>query len=520
MGKVALVLAALAAVVTAPDTGAQALRPFEEGGFREINGIDTLTLAQLRKKGVEPANRCSDEVFFRRVHLDLIGTLPEPEKILSFLADTNPDKRSQCIEALLERPEFADYWAMKWCDILRVKAEYPINLWPNAVQAYHHWIRDALRRNMPYDQLARALLTSSGSNFRVPPVNFYRAIQGRDATAISKAVAQTFLGVRTDQWSKRQRTGMEAFFSKVVYKTTGEWKEEIVCLDPAPFEVFTAVYPDGTKTKIQPTDDPRMVFADWLVTPSNPYFARNAVNRIWAWLMGRGIIHEPDDIRPNNPPSNPELLRYLESELTAASFDLRHIYRLILNSGVYQQSSIPRSDRPEAETLFAYYPTRRLEAEVLSDALNWISGSGEGYESAIPEPFTFIPDTQRAIDLADGSITSQFLDMFGRPSRDTGLMSERNNQPSDAQRLYLLNSSRMQRKMERSWRIREALKTAKGNPRQAITALYLTVLSREPSSDELTAFQSHVQANALRPDQAASDLVWTLINTKEFLYRH
>jgi hypothetical protein len=184
---------------------------------------------------------------------------------------------------------------------------------------------------------------------------------------------------------------------------------------------------------------------------------------------------------------NPELLACLEKELVKANYDLRHIYRLILNSRTYQQSAIPRSSHPDAEALFAYYPVRRLDAEVLIDALDWISGTGENYSSLIPEPFTFIPNNQRTIALADGSITSQFLEMFGRPARDTGLESERNNQPTDAQRLHLLNSTDIQRKIEQSQRLRQLMQAAKGNRRDLICNIYLNILSRYPTPAELAA---------------------------------
>jgi hypothetical protein len=185
------------AVHGVPGAEPRIVRPFESGGgFAPANRIDALVLASLRERGFEPANLCSDEVFFRRVYLDVIGTLPKPQEVLAFLKDTRPGKRAALIDALLEREEFADYWSLKWCDLLRVKAEFPINLWPNAVQAYHRWIRDSIRRNKSYDQFARELLTSSGSNFRVPPVNFYRAIQGREPSARAAAVALNFMGTR------------------------------------------------------------------------------------------------------------------------------------------------------------------------------------------------------------------------------------------------------------------------------------------------------------------------------------
>ena len=488
--------------------------------YAPANDIDALTMRTFQKQGIEPANLCSDAVFIRRVYLDAIGSLPEPQEARRFFEDRRPNKRAALIDALLQRDEFADYWSLKRCDLLRVKAEFPINLWPNAVQAYHRWIRDCLRDNMPYDQFARELLTSSGSNFRVPQVNFYRAIQGREPSAIAGAVGLTFMGVRLENWPQERRSGMEAFFSRVAYKQTAEWKEEIVYLNPAATEPLRAAFPDGVAVQVQSGEDPRVVFADWLIAPGNPWFARNIVNRVWAWLMGRGIIHEPDDIRPDNPAVHPELLAFLGKELVRAHYDLRHIYRLILNSGTYQQSSIPRSGDPRAEVLFAYYPVRRLEAEVLIDALCWISGTRESYSSAIPEPFTFIPEEHRSIELADGSITSQFLEMFGRPARDTGLESERNNQPTDAQRLHLLNSSHVQDKIERSARLNGLIRAAKGNRRMLINMIYLNILSRYPTQAELAAAEEYFRTKGINFRQAVNDLAWALINTKEFLYRH
>ena len=222
--------------------------PFESSGeYAPKNTIDTLVVAPLRKKGIKPANLCSDAVFIRRVFLDINGTLPKPQKVRTFLKDSRTNKRSAVIDALLQCDEFADYWSLKWCDLLRVKAEFPINLWPNAVQAYHRWIHDCLRENMPYDKFAGELLTSSGSNFRTPQVNFYRAIQGREPSAIAAAVALTFMGERIEKWPKGRRDGMEAFFSRVAYKTTAEWKEEIVYTDTASTESLEAVFPSGER---------------------------------------------------------------------------------------------------------------------------------------------------------------------------------------------------------------------------------------------------------------------------------
>lgn len=488
------------------------------------NVVDQAVLATLHREGADLWPTCPDDVFFRRVYIDLIGTVPTPQATYAFLMDKSPNKREALIDSLFNRPEFADFWSLKWCDILRVKSEFPINMWPDAVEAYHKWIHDAIRDNMPYDKFVRALLTSSGSNFRVPPVNFYRGIQGRDAAAIARAVALTLMGCRIDTWPKAQRDGFTAFFSRVAYKHTHEWKEEIVFLDPAPLDhPVKAVFPDGKAVSIPPDKDPREVFANWLISPSNPWFAQNIVNRIWFWLMGHGDIHEADDVRPDNPPASPELLAALEKELVASHYNLRHIYKLILMSRTYQQVSVPptpQAAKPNPKTAFARYTIRRLDAEVLIDYLDWLGETGENYYSAIPEPYTFIPNSKPTISLADGSITSQFLEKFGRPSRDTGLESERNLNSSDAQRLYMISSSDVQRRIERSPRINKLLFAAHGNKTTAIDWIYLTILARYPTQAELDTATAYFATPGLGPKQAADDIVWALLNSKEFMYRH
>lgn len=251
------------------------------------NKIDALVFARWNQLGIPPANLCSDATFVRRIHLDVTGTLPTAKEASQFLTDTDPDKRSKLIDRLLERDEFADYRTMKWADLLRVKAEFPINLWPNAAQAYYRWIHDSVRENKPYDRFVHELLTSSGSNFRVSPVNFYRAIQGKEPEAIANAVALTLMGERSDKWPEERLDGMTVFFSYVGFKPSKEWKEEIVFFDlekslkQSSDDAPKAVFPDGTAVQLVPGQDPRRVFADWLVSPENPWFARNIVNRVW-----------------------------------------------------------------------------------------------------------------------------------------------------------------------------------------------------------------------------------------------
>jgi hypothetical protein len=502
---------------------AQQPLPFEEAREPAArNQIDTLLFAALSRQGIRPARPCSDAVFVRRVHLDTIGTLPTAGEAREFLADPGPDKRSRLIDRLLAREEFADYWALKWCDLLRVKSEFPINLWPNAAQAYQRWIRASLAQRVPCDLFARELLTASGSNFRVPQVNFYRALPSREPEAIARAVALTFLATRAEQWPAARLEGLAGFFAQVAYKPTAEWKEEIVYFD-ADRPRRATVFPDGTEAVVPAGKDPRAVFADWLLRPRNPWFARGLANRMWSWLLGRGLVHEPDDVRPDNPPCEPALLDHLARELVAVGYDQRRFFRLILESQAYQLSSLPRHEGTGALASFASYPLRRLEAEVLIDALDQVCGTTETYTSAIPEPYTVLPGTLRSIALPDGSITSSFLEMFGRPARDTGLEAERNEKCSAAQRLHLLNSGHVQRKIEQGPGLR-ALFDARRGPAEKLTELYLRILSRSPTPAELQAVQAHLEAGnatgASGRREAAIDVAWALVNSAEFLYRH
>ncbi len=519
------------------------LAPCPEGWAAPDKGsarIDRLVFSKLDELGIPPSDACTDEVFLRRVYLDMTGTLPTQQEARSFLDSNSINKRSELVEELFSRNEFADYWALKWCDVLRVKAEFPSKLWPNAVQAYYRWVRTALADNMPYNEFARALLTSSGSNFRVAPVNFYRAMPTREPQDIAQTVTLTFMGMRTDSWDRGQLLGMAAFFGNVGYKETAEWKEEIVFHDPTktfldpetkapvPFRL-----PDGTSAEIPEGSDPRIVFADWLV--GSNVFAQNIVNRIWYWLLGRGIIHEADDIRDDNPPQNRELIDFLCKELVDNGYDLRHIYRIILNSRAYQLSSVHNEGNLSDEANFSRYYVRRLDAEVLIDAICQITGTTESYSSDIPEPFTFIPEKERSIKLADGSITSPFLDLFGRPPRDTGYESERNNIPSSAQKLHLLNSTHIQQKIQRNDKLlgiyyetpkkgpdggKKKPQMAWRTPEKMIEGMYLSILSRYPTAKETAVAVEYLTQSGLGRRDAAIDLAWALLNTKEFIYKH
>ena len=507
-------------LAASPPAVSMPLDPFETSSFSlPPSRIDALIFARLAKDGVTPALPCSDAVFVRRVFLDVIGTLPTSDEVNAFLTEKASDKRAKLLEALFTRDEFADFWALKWGDLLRVKAEFPINLWPNPAQAYHRLLRTCVRDNLPLDRFARGLLTAAGSNMRVPQANFFRAVQSREPRALAAAVSLAFMGVRQESWTPAELDSLSVFFSRVGYKSTREWKEEIVFFDEdKPAAKAPVKMPDGQLLTLPPERDPRAVFADWLLQPNNPWFARNLANRAWYWLLGRGLIQEPDDIRKDNPPSHPELLAYLEKELVSHGYDMRHLFRLIVNSRTYQLSCIPTDANPRTLELFGAYPIRRLDAEVLIDAICAVTGTSETYSSVIPEPFTFLPEGSRAIGLPDGSISSSFLELFGRPSRDSGLEAERNSSPSPAQRRHFLNSSQIRGKIEQSSTLRKLLRNG-GAPNNIANQLYTAILCRPPTAGEVTLVRETLSAAPNRKE-ALIDLTWALLNTSEFLCRH
>lgn len=491
--------------------------PFPE--VEANNKIDEFVVAKLKELGIPPSELCSDQVFLRRVYLDVIGTLPTADEARAFLSDSDPRKRSKLIDRLLEYEEFADYWALKWGDLFRIKSEYPSNLWPNAVQAYHRWVRDSIARNKPYDRFARELLTSSGSNFRVPPANYYRAFLKREPQNLAEVTALIFMGARVgcarchghpmENWSLDDNVGLAAFFAKVRFKRTQEWKEEIVYVNPRQTmrhpgtnELVKPKFLGGNVLQQNAKKDPRVIFADWLTSPDNPWFARNIVNRTWFWLLGRGIVHEVDDLRSTNPPENPELLQYLEKELVSQNYDLKHIYRLILNSRTYQLSSKSNEWNRNDVAHFSHYQVKRLGAETLLDAIGQVTERWDTYQSRIPEPFVRMPSGFRATHLADGSIGIPFLKLFGRPPRDTAFESDRDLQLSMRQTLHLLNSSDVQNKINASPRLKRLMKEHKEDSK-IVEEVYLATLSRFPAEEEGKRIMEYMSGKDKAPPQQA-----------------
>ena len=503
-----------------------------------VTPIDKILVKNWEKNSIAMPEIASDEVFFRRVMLNVTGRIPSAKEVTDFLKNKDKDKRKKLIDTLLASDGYVNMMTMRFADMLRIKSEFPINLWPNAVQAYHRQIYGDLKKDRSYREMAMDMLTSSGSNFRYPYANFFRGSANRQPEGLAKVTALTFMGIRTEKMKEEDLKKFMAFFSRIRYKSTDEWKEEIVYTDPLPCTV-KARTPDGENFTIDsPGEDPRAVFADWLLSGDNPYFARAFVNRLWHYYFGKGLIHPADDM-PLVPVSkfkrffgeeeencvNTDLLEYLADEFRKSNYSIRHISRLILNSKAYQAPSVPlkKEDYAKEVKYFAVYPPRRMEAEVIVDMLGSTIGMRERYMSVIPEPFTYIPSDRPTVLIDDGSITSGLLDKFGRPSRDSGELSERKNIATDAQRLYLMNSSRLYDATRRYGQ--NVSRWTRGNPSSGINEIYLRLLSRYPQKKEketllrkLPPVKSRYFNNAYA--KFCQDLVWALVNTKEFLYYH
>ena len=508
-------------------------------GFPKVeanNKIDELAAAKWQKLGIPPSDLCSDPEFIRRVFLDAIGTLPTADEVRAFLADKDPQKRSKLIDRLLERPEFADYWALKWGDLLRIKSEYPVNVWPKAVQVYYRWLHDSMVQNKPYDQFARELLTANGSNFRRGAANYYRAVQNRDPLTFAETTSLVFMGARigcarchghpSENWTLDDQLGLAAFFGKVSIKTTLEWKEEIVYSNPKAAlwhpktrQLVKPRFLGGDVLELPPEEDPRAKLADWLTSPQNPWFAKCIVNRVWFWLLGRGIVHEPDDLRPTNPPQNPELLDYLEKELVGHKYDLKHVFRLILNSRTYQLSSKTNPLNEKDVACFSHYPVKRLSAEQLLDALCQATETTDSFASWIPVPPTILPAGAKAAQISDGDIDSTFLQLFGRPARDTCYEGERSADTSLRQSLHLIASGHVEGKVANSPRIQRLFQAKRADP-EIVEEVYLATLSRFPKEEEKRKVVEYLAKNKDARVQAVQDLLWATLNSKEFLSNH
>ena len=424
-----------------------------------------VTPAEVRALYEDANGLATDAVWCRRAHLDLAGRIPTVAEARAFVADTAADKRARLVDALLASDDFADYWSMRYCDILRVKSEFPINLWPNAVYAYHRRIRESVARDESWLTFAHALLTTAGSNFRDPETNFLRATAKRTAEGLSEVASLTFLGEATDEYA--------TYFVPVAIKTTREWKEEIVYFTP------------GSPT---PAD-----FAARLAGDLNGRFAAAHASRVWQWFFCK-------------PPSTAQA-NALAAAFVQDGFRLKPFLRRLVLSDDYARGSVTGG-----------FPIRRLDAEVLDDAICALTGATRDFQSIAPEPFTFLPPERKSVLIEDGSISNAFLILFGRPARDTGLPSERHGDVTTKQRLYLFNSGKLYARLG-------ALTNRKSFHSRPFADmmedLYWRVLGRAPAAFEMSIVTARWDALKASRERwrLPKDICWCLINSKEFLFR-
>ncbi len=503
------------------------------------NFIDELVFANLKQIGVPPSPVCDDTTFLRRVSLDIAGHLPTVEETKAFLASTAPDKRDRLIETLLNSPDYADYFANKWASLLHNKRDAANDITANF--AFHSWVRDSLLANTPYDQMARQLLAATGTIVSNPAVAWYKRV--KEPTAQLEDVAQLFLGVRMqcaqchhhpfERWSQRDYYSMSAFFSQVGRKPTMTAGEDVI------FHKRGIAQAENKKTKqpvkpaalgaptldIPPDEDPRLRLADWLSDTTNPFFAKSLANRYWKHFFRRGLVEPEDDIRDTNPPTNPELLDALANHFIKSGYDLKAVVRLITQSTTYQLSEKPNEHNGVDRQNFSHYYPKHLPAEVLLDAIDQFTGARTD--------FADLPPGTRAIALPDNSYnrSSGFLKVFGRPEGASVCECERVQSSSLAQSLHLMNAADIKAKLATNGGRADRLAKATSPEPEKIGELYLAAFSREPRAEELQVIERQITkprvdaqgkpvepANAKR--QAYEDLLWALINTKEFLYNH
>lgn len=491
--------------------------------------VDQHALTHWKSLGLVPSEQCTDAEFIRRASLDITGTTPSAQEVRDFVDQTDPDKRGMLVDRLLERPEYSAYFAIKWADILRNKREGNPQF-QSGTYRFYDWIRNSLAENLPYDRFVRSILAAGGTPESTPPVMWYRRLRTPDAFVDD--TAQVFLGMRLqcakchhhpfERWGQDDYYGFAAFFARVGRKSTllaqgGNRVEEAIfnsrqgsVTHPKTGKVMAPKGLGDKEIAVSAIQDPRQKLVDWLADAKNPYFAKAVVNRYWAHFMGRGITEPLDDMRVTNPPSNPELLDALAADFVAHHYDLKHLIRTIAKSRVYGLSSVPNDYNAKDRQSFARHYPKRMSAEVLLDAISFLT--------EVPTNYPGMPLGARAIELPDESVPSTFLDAFGRPKRDTPCECERVSEAGLGQSLMLLNSNDVQAKLTAQGSRAEKLLADPRPDTEKVADLFWTALGRAPSSGELERAAEHLKKHEKQKRQAYEDIIWALINTKEFQF--
>lgn len=486
------------------------------------NYIDELVDAKLQKLRILPSEICSDEVFLRRVTLDINGRLPTPEEYSAFMADQSTDKRAKLVDALLERKEFSEIWAMKWAELLMIRSTNIVSY--KSAFLYSNWLTDQISNNVPINQMVRELLSASGGTFQNPATNFYEI--ERDTLKTAENVAQVFMGIRTqcaqchnhpfDRWTMDDYYSFAAFFAQIGRKGGEDYREQII-FNRGGGEVKHPVTGQNMPPKFLGGDvadvsgrDRREVLAEWLVSPENPYFAPSIANRVWAHFFGVGIIEPVDDIRISNPPSNPELFETLGAKLIEYNYDFKQLVRDICNSKAYQRSTQRNASNETDELNFAHANVRRIRAETLLDAISQVTET--------KDKFRGLPLGARAVEIADGGTSNYFLTTFGRAPRQSVCACEVDTEPTLSQALHMINGDTIQSKIASGGLIKSMLDEQKPIA-EIIEALYIRALSRKPTDDEQQKLTAIVE-EAGDPQTGLQDVFWAILNSREFVFNH
>ncbi|HLJ14733.1 MAG TPA: DUF1549 domain-containing protein, partial [Bryobacteraceae bacterium] len=502
--------------------------------FPRHNYIDDFVVAKLKTLHIQPSPLCDDATFLRRAYLDAAGILPTAEEVENFLSDKSPDKRAKLIDKLLERDEFVDYWAYKWSDLLLINSK---RLKPDEMWSFYNWVRDSVKENKPWNKFAYEIFTSSGDTRRNGALNYY--VLHKNPIDLAETSTEAFLGQRVtcarchnhplEKWTQTQYYEFANLFARVGVKNGNAPGDVVVFaktsgdvdhprlgrpLPPAPL--------DGKPIPIDSPIDRRLVFAKWLVSQDNPYFARNLVNRVWANFYGRGLVDPVDDLRSTNPPSNEDLFAAVTKDFVAHNYDVKYLIRTIMNSGTYQLSSESNATNQKDDLFYSKYIVRRLPAEVLLDALSEVTG--------VPTVFRGYPLGTRAMQLPDSKVPSPFLATFGRPLRDICDASERTSAPTVGQALDIINGDTLNKKLSAPDGYLALLQKIGLSDSRIVEHLYLSAYSRYPTEQEkqqLTAalekasnVKGTLETQRQARQQALQDMVWAMLTSKEFIFNY
>ncbi|MCH8828180.1 MAG: DUF1553 domain-containing protein [Planctomycetes bacterium] len=522
-GETAILGRYLDMMTTSQITFLENVKGFSWNNPPENNFVDTIAFKKLKQLQILPSELCTDSEFIRRAYLDATGRLPTGKEALAFLDDKNPNKRDKLIDRLVETADFASFWTMKWADILRSNSK---KLKAVGVHKFRQWIYDGVRSDKPLDVFARELITARGSVYENPAANYWRA--SRDPNDATETTAQLFLGIRIqcakchnhpfERWSQDNYYGIAAAFVRVGRKKGAAADDEIIYVkssgeikQPRTGKTMKVHLLLTGDVEEQPGKYRREVFAEWLTSPKNPFFARTCVNRIWGHLMGRGIVEPVDDFRDSNPPSNGELLDELARRFAKNRFSRKGTIKTIMKSRLYQLSSRKNKFNADDEIYASHAQTRLLGAEQLLDAICQVTG--------VLERFKGVPVGMRTIDLPEPPANHYFLKIFGQPQREMACQCERSNESNLSQALQMINGPVVHNKL-RDGKSRIALMMkAKKTDEEIITTLYLAALSRKPVAAELAASKKHIAATKSRKE-ALEDVGWAILNSKEFLFQH